>query len=313
MKRFKLLKNYPNAPCKVGEIIHEIDYKAEEYPEFWQEILEERKWEVLSFKGLLTSNNGLFIKKWDLYYYNGLNFSGGIEYEHFFLEKNVTTIHSIRKLTDNLILTVGDRIKIDSSKSHYHNMVQEIKSFHINENGNLCIDTNLTNKNGLSIENKIQKVIINYEILTFSKDGHFFEIVNTYDCKPMHHNYPLLLITDKLAYKAKIHSIKRLSDSEIFTIGDTVSGSKNWENKSIKKIKGFQIEKGEAKVLIEEGNSFGVYPFDNLMYKYDYNNQNMDFKCLSINDLIRLKIINGNDRRLEVLIRDRKIKNDLLI
>lgn len=111
MKKYKLIKEYPNSP-KIG-IFAKIEgfansfypYKTscghfcytenqiENYPEFW-ELVVEKDYEILSMK----------CKKSKLLHFNNSKSSLN------FMLKNDYSIHSIRRLSDGEIFTIGDKI-----------------------------------------------------------------------------------------------------------------------------------------------------------------------------------------------------------
>jgi hypothetical protein len=65
----------------------------------------------------------------------------------------------------------------------------------------------------------------------------------------------------------KIHSIKRLSDGEIFTLGDQVALNKEWETSNCI-IKSFKIgENGKLEIIIKENEDEGSYDLGRGFYK----------------------------------------------
>lgn len=138
MKKFKLIKELPfeNSP-KLGYISTTIRtdgvhywnnnwYNPENYPEFWQEIVE-KEYEILSFK---FDNKILYFDKIENYFIYQ-PFDG---YKHRtldFLLKNSNTykIHSVKRLSDGEIFTVGDYVKL-----HTHLNPCSIDGFYIKNN-----------------------------------------------------------------------------------------------------------------------------------------------------------------------------------
>jgi len=128
MKSYKLIKKYPGSP-KLETIIEPPLYKLPkteimvagcclergEYSEYWEEIIE-KDYEILSFKNInaqsiLTLKNGLY------HYYNNL-FPEDDPLDFTLessLKKDFLKIHSIKRLSDNEIFTIGD--KVDSTIS----------------------------------------------------------------------------------------------------------------------------------------------------------------------------------------------------
>ena len=111
MKKYKLIKEYPGSP-KLGYIVIESNNKygnitinvivqdPQLYPEFWEEVIE-KDYEILSIFG----NENIPIKKSD-FINNGWN---------IFLNNNLNgaKIHSVKRLSDGEIFTIGDKYKSD--------------------------------------------------------------------------------------------------------------------------------------------------------------------------------------------------------
>lgn len=130
MKKYKLIKIYPGSP-EVGTIarryqqsaVQFIDINAkvfyssespsiiENNPEFWQEIVE-KDYEILAFKEVsgqisILQSNGKYYDK------NGTKFDPCGYFCGNTLEEEIkdgATIHSILRLSDGKVFTVGDRI-----------------------------------------------------------------------------------------------------------------------------------------------------------------------------------------------------------
>lgn len=153
MKKYKLIKEYPESPklndvaesCKAFKnkyIVPETTtcesydiYNPENYPEFWEEIIE-KDYEILSLK-YIKPNNWLWDYKTNQIIKckitdNKLNFkrsngswdSYDSDYIGFVTE--VFSIYSIRRLSDGEIFTIGDNIKafdrIEIIKNFYQGM-----------------------------------------------------------------------------------------------------------------------------------------------------------------------------------------------
>lgn len=116
MRKFKLIKEYPGSP-KLGSIyILDEQYAGEYYrsgfntlykdriesqPEFWEEVIEIKKdYEILSFIGIGWIDGHLFPKET-----NGHEFERYLEESH----KNIVKIHSIKRLSDGEVFTIGDK------------------------------------------------------------------------------------------------------------------------------------------------------------------------------------------------------------
>jgi hypothetical protein len=128
MKKYKLIKDFPENIIDIGTIVTKDTLgqyvttnitifskeEIENYPEFWEEIIE-KDYEILSFKNILT---GMILKK-DSQLKDTFCFMDGIS-PFFKLEELLSTIrvhiHSVKRLNDNEIFTVGDTISGDSYK-----------------------------------------------------------------------------------------------------------------------------------------------------------------------------------------------------
>ena len=131
MKKYKLIKEYPGSP-KLGTIVVDTNinngakdsyfsenwgkpnrikafiigkqHDCENNPEFWEEVVE-AEYEILSFKmyGVkiaIKNNKGLF-----QYFYNCPEFT-----EEYLLNTKDVAIHSVKRLSDGEIFTIGDTI-----------------------------------------------------------------------------------------------------------------------------------------------------------------------------------------------------------
>lgn len=129
-KQYKLIRTYPGSP-KIGCIatinkrgyydlnkdFFEDDVQScdiEQHPLFWELVKQESKeWEILSFKGRDKYNSdGLFVvKNCETCVYINKNIEYiGITYESA-LNNGILDIHSIKRLSDGSIFTIGDNIK----------------------------------------------------------------------------------------------------------------------------------------------------------------------------------------------------------
>jgi len=98
MKKYKLIKEYPGSP-KLGYIWEMYDnYKGDYHkqPEFWEEVIE-KDYEILS---LTIHDNRLS----DMRGY-------GDEYINSLLKDRLNKIHSVKRLSDGEIFTIGDNCK----------------------------------------------------------------------------------------------------------------------------------------------------------------------------------------------------------
>jgi hypothetical protein len=120
-RKFKLIKIYPGSR-ELGTIVTNENTFAEyylAYPEFWEEVIElPRDFEILSFKD--TRNHNIMTKRsHGRFILEGLkeNEIQGAS-EEYELKQSDYVIHSVKRLSDNKVFTLGDKI----------NNGQEIKS-----------------------------------------------------------------------------------------------------------------------------------------------------------------------------------------
>jgi hypothetical protein len=108
MKQYKLIKEYPNSP-KLGTILSDDIKNILNYPEFWEEVIE-KDYEILSFiRKDNSSYKGLIFKLNPITkLYNSNIKASDRRLEHFF--KKEFDIHSVKRLSDGEIFTVGDKV-----------------------------------------------------------------------------------------------------------------------------------------------------------------------------------------------------------
>ena len=113
MKKYKLIKEYPGSP-ELGTIAQPNDLIQhdffETYPEFWEEVIE-NSFEILSFKqdSGITDLWTLFREGWSRNV-NGYPVTGPYTTEAI-LNNKLYNIHSVKRLSDGEIFTVGDLVK----------------------------------------------------------------------------------------------------------------------------------------------------------------------------------------------------------
>ena len=171
MKKYKLIKEYPGSP-KLGYIVIESNNKygnitinvivqdPQLYPEFWEEVIE-KDYEILSIFG----NENIPIKKSD-FINNGWN---------IFLNNNLNgaKIHSVKRLSDGEIFTIGDKYKSD--------IINEIKTI---ESIDLSFDKIMIRPTGYGFS-ELKNIIKLKKPLFTTEDGvDMFENVIVYAVRP---------------------------------------------------------------------------------------------------------------------------------
>lgn len=108
MKKYKLIKRYPNSP-ELGTIVDrewdEYGVQFGKHQEFWEEVVE-KDYEILSF--IATNDNKSININSDKNYlsWGGISFSLDKQLE--WVEKGWRIIHSVKRLSDNTIFTIKD-------------------------------------------------------------------------------------------------------------------------------------------------------------------------------------------------------------
>lgn len=136
MKKYKLIKQYPGSP-KLGFIVHlrhcgmyhNIEtgnlygsQHIENQPEFWQEVIE-KDYEILSFSSNLVWNGNLAVLTENGRYSPNPGVPSWTLDE--ILNKGISVksghiqIHSVKRLSDGEIFTIGDRAKTITSKGKH--------------------------------------------------------------------------------------------------------------------------------------------------------------------------------------------------
>jgi len=105
-----------------------------------------KDYDILSFKVydmiLIKDSRGIYIQKDSCY-------PCTCSKSYMLNNPKIYKIYSVKRLSDNKVFTIEDRIT--AFTTHLKN-VQIIKNFSINEDGNLIVHTNWTNKNGLNLK-----------------------------------------------------------------------------------------------------------------------------------------------------------------
>jgi hypothetical protein len=211
MKKYRLIQTYPGSDT-VGTMIigsKETMYSkgfgyrnydwahVETHPEFWEEVIE-KDYEIVSY---VAKDNPNYITT---------------KRRGAHLHEEYWKIHSVKRLSDGEVFTVGDKFTGYSSEE------TTIRSFDLRDNILIAYTTNggcISNAPGTGLFDSINKVI--------EKD---YEILISRIVPP------------------QILSVKRLSDGEVFIVGDRV---KVYEYGSIKTIT--EIVVNDSKALVKQG------------------------------------------------------------
>lgn len=111
--QYKCIKKYPFGP-KVGtitnfdETIKDLKIVSE-YPEFWELIIE-KEWEILEVRGY---SGDYVVQKDGSFYFMGKLYgdkSSGMDAYNYLNSKLEHHIHSVRRLSDGVIFSIGDKV-----------------------------------------------------------------------------------------------------------------------------------------------------------------------------------------------------------
>lgn len=205
MKKYKLIKTYPGSPL-LGKVLEpKVEKDNEDTNNFY--------WEGSWF------NPNDFPELWE-----------EVDYEivDTIIKNNLKQkISSVKRLSDGEIFSVGDKFTGYSSEGN------TIRRFELLGN-TLFIHTNnqgtITNTPGIGLFKSIKKVVENdYEIISYwsPRIGD-----SKYLYYEGHEDWDNI---NKSKYHP-IHSVKRLSDGEVFTIGDKIKVSQYGSDKIISKF-----------------------------------------------------------------------------
>jgi hypothetical protein len=144
-KKYKLIKEYPGSP-ELGTIVDRRDVNSpninmtvsqnyvENYPEFWQEVVEEN-YEILSFvcnQNFNELRQGEIITRQENGQYKGINILTW-EGEDGFVKMKHWSIHSVKRLSDGEIFTLGDKVQDSLTDELTNFKVQKIVYFYPGE------------------------------------------------------------------------------------------------------------------------------------------------------------------------------------
>jgi hypothetical protein len=250
MRKFKLIKLYPGSP-KLGTVLTpKVDrdnnntdnfywegswFNPNKFTEYWEEVIEPT-FQIISFSSNRWST-GLAILSPDGHYSTdrcGWPLKEMLEVG-FCVKSGDIKIHSVKRLSDGEVFTIGDKAKTITSEGSHN-----IRQFRIKQrctgtdaNGDYVYDgidamwVDWEENRGGNWLDSIEKVIQkDYEVIEIQLPD---ETVLTYE------GQECIKRSDKLSSQAtyeldkcisdpkvKIQSVKRLSDGEIFTVGDKI-------------------------------------------------------------------------------------------
>ena len=161
MFKYRLIKEYPNSP-ELGYITDETMYFPSSYPEFWEKIVE-KEWEIITAK-IHTATVRCDI--------DGIQCISGWE------------IKSIKRLSDNTIFSIGDKIKMIGQEND--KSPESITKIELNKKGIPCLFTNTFHNNGVNIFKAIKSthlIITEDKIELYQGDECYAVMIDDYEIK----------------------------------------------------------------------------------------------------------------------------------
>jgi hypothetical protein len=236
MKKFKLIREYPGSPKLGTELTPKTDmhvtntnnyywegswFNPSDFPEFWEEVVAP-DYEVYQVS-YATEIRTLYNRGYRIH-------PAGIGFDLDYLLSNGGKIHSVKRLSDEKIFTVGDRIDIGGRNGMFFRTISMIN---ISSDGTLVIDHEhggLTNSKSNGIFNKIEPAPLDYEILSYAKK-------DNPKCHTMKRRGG-----ERHDEFWNIRVVKRLSDGEIFAIGNIIQ---TYQGGSQHKIESISLAEGK--------------------------------------------------------------------
>jgi hypothetical protein len=116
MKKYRLIKTYPGSPELNTELIQLVDDNYfSSYPEYWEEI-KSLNYQIITLKSSLHEQHFMLNTKTGYYHIMDPMYE-----ERYFVSQDIInqkntifSIESIKRLSDNEIFNVGDRILLDN-------------------------------------------------------------------------------------------------------------------------------------------------------------------------------------------------------
>ena len=161
--KYILKKEYPGSP-KLGNTIDNLENDwIENYPEFW-ELVVEKDYEIL----FVITNNNKFIEK---------------VYNQDATIEPYWKIHSVKRLSDGEIFTIGDKIDFVINSNLRKDTIHKIKSIELNPNGIVFRAENSSWSNYLNEISKIKKPLFTTEdaVDIFEGDNIYWVNINTFE------------------------------------------------------------------------------------------------------------------------------------
>lgn len=176
MKKYKCICEFPGV--KYQEECHNVDREGgqfitesglyvldpKDHPKFWREVVE-KEYEILSYKSLYNGTILFFKKKWDKDFFKNSEWS----------------IHSVKRLSDGEVFTIGDSINSKQwSKSSINDVINSIfisdkkhsESFNNLPEKCIVLKTKLTWQT--SLENAV-KIVFKQKLFTTEDEVDIFE------------------------------------------------------------------------------------------------------------------------------------------
>ena len=141
--KYILKKEYPGSP-KLGNIIDNLENDwIENYPEFWQEVVE-KDYEILSY--IHNGSKHIWKKdpKFETYFYINQGLNPCTRLEDILKYPKVYLIHSVKR-NDGEIFTIGDKVV------GYNNSIAKIKT--IDLVGEISLNIGTDKSEGFSLKN----------------------------------------------------------------------------------------------------------------------------------------------------------------
>jgi hypothetical protein len=277
MVTYRLKKEYPESP-KLGTIVSIdgdkliydknvsgfIPLSIGKYTEFWEEVSRKTDFEILSYYYRVANSDDLMIydRSSSISFYRR-----EFPLSTYCLEselKGKAAIYSVLRIFDGVIFTVGDKIEYDPSKyctgEESRIKTEVIKDLKLSEIGTThIVASNLHFSFDLQYCKKHKSGIKEYEILSFKhKYGSVYSKKYSKDKLKFCQTLEGTEFSEEEMLKdttMTINSVKRLSDGEVFQVGEIFYNQ--WNTKS--EIKDFRIILNFIDIqFYKDGQNFGI-------------------------------------------------------